>query len=615
MKTPILITWLLTISALGVYAIDAGNGVDLMIASGDSESLPVLDSDTPLIYDAGAVDVSDAIAFPPTPEQEAIAILQSQEERFIALKEMSLSDAIIYLARVAGMNFVAPPTEAFSEMVNLRVTGNPYSVLKLLGDSYAFECEPFLSTGGQVVWRFYKVNINELVTRTYKLKYNNQRVADITTPALSSQALPGGVSGGTAASAGQPSNISNAITMNDEELTKTIEAVLATPTTGLAATFQTADRHGNFVRLRMPGFDASKQWARSDNLPKGWVKFVPDTNSLLVAATRQQHDLIAQYLQSTDRPQPAVEVAVQFVEIAHQPGSDWGVDWSGVSGVNVGASNLNSQIDLNQFSAGNWPSQALFSSSDISVALNFLKTNTNAYILQSPTLLASNNRPVSLSATINLPVRSGNTSVATGSGSTTSDTISYLQVGTITNVRAQVMEGSVMDTDRRSVHLAVAISISSQNGTQVIDGSEYPIVASRQFAYEVVVPDGYTLAVSGLMEDITRDTEKKVPGLGSIPIVGRAFKSNSTAQNRANLLCFITPRILDTANNRLTIAQAPTVVTPEQAQLAVSQRVDPVTGIADQGKADKTEAAAMLPQQQSYERGRSIGESKSPRRY
>lgn len=586
----------------------------LEIASGDSEPIEAPDTDI-LRFESGALDMSGAVDFPPTAEETAIAILQSQEERFVALKDMTLSEAVIYLARVAGMNFVAPAAEDFGEPVNLRVTGNPYSVLKLLGDSYAFECEPHVSAGGQVVWRFYKVNINELVTRTYQLKYNNQRVAEITTPALSSQALPGGVGGGTAAAAGQSSSISNAITMDDEELTKTIEAVLASPTTGLSATFQTADRHGNFTRLRMPGFDASKQWAKSENQPKGWVKFVPDTNTLLVAATRQQHDLIAQYLQSTDKPQPAVEVAVQFVEVAHQPGSNWGIDWSGVSGVGIGAENLNSQIDLNQFSSGQWPSQALFSSGDISVALNFLKTNTNAYILQSPTLLASNNRPVSLSATINLPVRSGNTSVATGSGSTTSDTISYLQVGTITNVRAQVMEGSVMETDRRSVHLAVAISISSQNGTQVIDGSEYPIVASRQFAYEVVVPDGYTLAVSGLIEDTTRDTQKKVPGLGSIPIVGRAFKSNSTAQNRANLLCFITPRILDTANNRLTVAQAPQVVTPEQARLAIAQRVDPVTGIAHQGKQDQAESAVVLPPQQEVERQTLNGFNKSPRRY
>jgi type IV pilus assembly protein PilQ len=60
----------------------------------------------------------------------------------------------------------------------------------------------------------------------------------------------------------------------------------------------------------------------------------------------------------------------------------------------------------------------------------------------------------------------------------------------------------------------------------------------------VLVKDGQTVVLGGIMETERRDSVKKVPGLGDVPILGNLFKSKSRINNRDELLIFVTPKIL-----------------------------------------------------------------------
>ena len=75
-------------------------------------------------------------------------------------------------------------------------------------------------------------------------------------------------------------------------------------------------------------------------------------------------------------------------------------------------------------------------------------------------------------------------------------------------------------------------------------GGFVPSIDTREIQTQVLVNDGQTVVLGGIMETETRDSEKKVPLLGSVPGLGNLFKSRSKVNNRDELLIFITPKIL-----------------------------------------------------------------------
>ena len=75
-------------------------------------------------------------------------------------------------------------------------------------------------------------------------------------------------------------------------------------------------------------------------------------------------------------------------------------------------------------------------------------------------------------------------------------------------------------------------------------GGFVPSIDTRNIQTQVLVKDGQTVVLGGIMETERRDTVKKVPLLGDVPFLGNLFKSKSKTNNRDELLIFITPKIL-----------------------------------------------------------------------
>jgi type IV pilus assembly protein PilQ len=71
-----------------------------------------------------------------------------------------------------------------------------------------------------------------------------------------------------------------------------------------------------------------------------------------------------------------------------------------------------------------------------------------------------------------------------------------------------------------------------------------PSIDTRELVTQVVVNDGETVVLGGVYETELRDTVKKVPGLGDIPGLGYLFRTKTSTNNNAELLIFVTPKIL-----------------------------------------------------------------------
>jgi type IV pilus assembly protein PilQ len=91
--------------------------------------------------------------------------------------------------------------------------------------------------------------------------------------------------------------------------------------------------------------------------------------------------------------------------------------------------------------------------------------------------------------------------------------------------------------------------VSKDNVGQIIStgglGGTVPSIDTRQVQTQVLVADGQTVVLGGIYETERRETIKKVPVLGDIPFAGALFRSKQRLDNKAELLIFVTPRILE----------------------------------------------------------------------
>jgi general secretion pathway protein D len=117
-----------------------------------------------------------------------------------------------------------------------------------------------------------------------------------------------------------------------------------------------------------------------------------------------------------------------------------------------------------------------------------------------------------------------------------------------------------------------SVAVSQGTTVTVPSGFYQPVFSSREINTRVTVWDGATLVMGGLTREEVRRVNDKVPVLGDIPFIGRAFQSKGEASEKRNLLVFVTANLVSPGGSlkkqRLkgvepsSLFQNPTVVTP-----------------------------------------------------
>lgn len=97
-----------------------------------------------------------------------------------------------------------------------------------------------------------------------------------------------------------------------------------------------------------------------------------------------------------------------------------------------------------------------------------------------------------------------------------------------------------------SVKIAITdLGVSDIVRFDTIRGLDLPVFATRSQTGEVVVPHGQTLVIGGLSSRVIQKSERRVPIVGTIPLVGMAFRGRTSRANNSHLLIFVSPTIVD----------------------------------------------------------------------
>ena len=162
--------------------------------------------------------------------------------------------------------------------------------------------------------------------------------------------------------------------------------------------------------------------------------------------------------------------------------------------------------------------------------INLLKNDTNSRNLQSPNILTSNNEEAVITVGQKIFYKS---SVVTPSG-TVSNTPQKEDVDMTLTVKPNLSFSNY-------VTMNFQIDANKKTG----DTPEgLPVIAKRKTKQTVVVKNGQTVVISGLIENSESETFQKIPLLGDIPILGWLFRNSRTENKRNNLVIFLTPHIV-----------------------------------------------------------------------
>jgi general secretion pathway protein D len=167
-----------------------------------------------------------------------------------------------------------------------------------------------------------------------------------------------------------------------------------------------------------------------------------------------------------------------------------------------------------------------------------LQSDSTSNIISTPRVITMNNEESEVKVTQEIPLITGQYTSSTSSTSGTTSpftTIQREEVGTILKVTPHISEGNV-------IQLKIEQEDSSP-GAKLTDSADIS-TNKRSIKTTILVEDGGIIVLGGLMQDTVTESEDRVPGLGSIPLIGNLFKSRSGSRQKTNLLVFLRPTIL-----------------------------------------------------------------------
>ena len=270
------------------------------------------------------------------------------------------------------------------------------------------------------------------------------------------------------------------------------------------------------------------------------------TGTLVVTDRRRNVERIERFVKGFVRKiGKQVLIEAKIVEIALSDVFQYGIDWSTFfrdvfgTGANV---TLSQTLSI--------PTGGFFSlnvvSSDFSTLVNALATYGKVYTLSNPRIMVSNGQTALIATGIVTPFFERQAVTITGT------TTTQIQENI---VKTNVLEGVLLGVtpyidDNGSIVMNIIPVATRLEGSKTLEVNgqvlaEAPILNIKETGTIVRVRNGELVVIGGLIGDVRSVQERKVPGLGDIPVLGYLFKSKRTVKEKRELIIFLRPRIID----------------------------------------------------------------------
>jgi type IV pilus assembly protein PilQ len=290
---------------------------------------------------------------------------------------------------------------------------------------------------------------------------------------------------------------------------------------------------------------------------RGSVEVDENTNTLIITDVKENIDAIRQLVQLLDQPEPQVEIETRIVIASRSFSRDLGAQLSAgaLNSSRGGLGNI-STLPSNSLLSGTDPqgvfgglvgtgqplnslaaaastviglTTGIFGTAQISALITAAETKGTAKVVATPRITTLNNRKAEISSGQQIPVTTGQSG-----GGDVLFTTTFVSVPLRLEVTPRI-------TDVGTVILHVLAENNSVNTAIAVNGT--PGIDTQKMETYVLVPDGGTTIVGGVLGENESTTKTRTPGIANIPILGNLFKRKSVTKQSSEILFFITPRI------------------------------------------------------------------------
>ncbi|PKU22589.1 type II secretion system secretin GspD [Telmatospirillum siberiense] len=259
-------------------------------------------------------------------------------------------------------------------------------------------------------------------------------------------------------------------------------------------------------------------------------------NAILIYATPEEQSTIEAMLRRIDilPLQVRIDAAIAEVTLTDdlQYGTQFYLKHGGVNGLLTTASTSSTSL------SGTYPGFVLTAKSgSAELVLSALSSVTNVRILSSPQIMVLDNQPARLLVGNLVPYLKETSQSTLTSTSSVVSSIDYRETGIILDVVPRVNKGGLVTLDL-SQEVSAVQSTSSGN-------IESPTFTDRAVRSRIVVQDGQTVGLAGLISDTDSQENSGLPFLKDIPGLGFLFSTQTNSRTRTELLVLITPHVIE----------------------------------------------------------------------
>ncbi|MDO8607287.1 MAG: type II secretion system secretin GspD, partial [Phaeospirillum sp.] len=285
------------------------------------------------------------------------------------------------------------------------------------------------------------------------------------------------------------------------------------------------------------------------------------TNSLIISASDAVFNNLRAVIEKLDVRRAQVYIEALIAEVSTDKASEFGFQWAGgadarggtLGGMTnfpgSGAGIAAAAVDPRTLAGAGGLSLAYVGKSitlsngttvkSLGALARALEEQSIANILSTPNLLTLDNAEAKIIVGQNVPFLTGSFSQT---GTTTTGAVNPFQtierqdVGLTLKIKPQISEGG-------SIKLKILQEVSSVASAVGVGASDL-ITNKRSIDTTVIVDDGNTVVLGGLVEDRVSESTQAVPFLGRIPLLGWLFKYRTQKKNKTNLMVFLRPVIV-----------------------------------------------------------------------
>lgn len=301
---------------------------------------------------------------------------------------------------------------------------------------------------------------------------------------------------------------------------------------------------------------------------EGNIQITPDkaTNTLIITATPRDYKMLKEIIEKLDVKRRQVYVEAVIMEVGQDKLRELGTEIGAAAGYVTPDNDLTVVGSFNQApdltALSNIPGIEL-STVNIQAVLKVLQNMADVNILSTPQILTTNNQKARIVVGQNVPFVTGSSQVT---GGVTQRAVSRQDVGVTLELTPEILEGSKVRLDIRQ---EISSLVETAESVLVEIG---PTTNKREATTSVIVGDHQTVVIGGLMRDDLTKSTRKIPLLGDIPLIGWLFKFESKRNSKTNLLIFLTPHIVQDAEDLEQIRQKKS---DEMKKAMVDQKVEP----------------------------------------